>query len=132
MRGAGNSSALKSYSFTDASPLTGVSYYRLSQTDFDGKVEYLATRKITYTTARNFDVKAVSVSNRVLTLQINSAKQENLRLRIYDLQGREWKNERISVPVGNSRKDIPLGQGVFVWEMRNDKGELIRQKVLVQ
>ena len=65
-------------------------------------------------------------------MQINSAKQENLRLRIYDLQGREWKNERISVPVGNSRKDIPLGQGVFVWEMRNDKGELIRQKVLVQ
>ena len=38
--GAGNSSRPLHYSFTDFNPLTGVSYYRLKQTDYDGKYEY--------------------------------------------------------------------------------------------
>lgn len=38
--GKGNSNSLHSYSFTDTSPLYGVSYYRLKQTDYDGKFTY--------------------------------------------------------------------------------------------
>lgn len=47
--GAGNSQARKNYSFRDADPLPGLSYYRLKQTDFDG----------TFTYARNL----VSINN---------------------------------------------------------------------
>jgi len=39
--GAGTSSKAHNYSIIDTSPYEGISYYRLSQTDFDGKVEYL-------------------------------------------------------------------------------------------
>lgn len=38
--GAGNSTSRKDYSLTDDNPTTGTSYYRLKQTDFDGKFEY--------------------------------------------------------------------------------------------
>jgi hypothetical protein len=42
--GAGNSSTTLNYSYTDESPVNGVNYYRLSQTDFDGKsVSYNTT-----------------------------------------------------------------------------------------
>jgi hypothetical protein len=42
--GAGNSSSNLNYSFTDESPTNGINYYRLSQTDFDGKsVSYNVT-----------------------------------------------------------------------------------------
>ena len=34
---AANSNALKTYRYVDASPYAGTSYYRLSQTDLDGK-----------------------------------------------------------------------------------------------
>jgi hypothetical protein len=34
--GAGNSQAILNYGFTDPSPLAGLSYYRLRQTDYDG------------------------------------------------------------------------------------------------
>jgi len=34
--GAGNSSSTRNYSYTDESPLNGINYYRLEQTDFDG------------------------------------------------------------------------------------------------
>jgi hypothetical protein len=38
--GAGTSQAPRSYSFRDAAPLRGVSYYRLKQLDADGKATY--------------------------------------------------------------------------------------------
>jgi hypothetical protein len=40
IEGAGNSSESHFYSYTDANILNGISYYRLRQTDFDGKFEY--------------------------------------------------------------------------------------------
>ena len=40
VNGAGNSSVMLNYSFTDVEPYNEVSYYRLKQTDFDGKVKY--------------------------------------------------------------------------------------------
>ncbi len=38
--GAGNSSTTLHYKYDDRSPLDGVSYYRLRQTDFDGKTSF--------------------------------------------------------------------------------------------
>ncbi len=38
--GAGNSSEIQDYDFVDTDPLLGVSYYRLKQTDYDGKFTY--------------------------------------------------------------------------------------------
>lgn len=46
--GAGSSSSAKSYSALDKSPLEGTSYYRLKQTDFDGKYEYSSLIAIDY------------------------------------------------------------------------------------
>ncbi|MBN8701889.1 MAG: T9SS type A sorting domain-containing protein [Bacteroidetes bacterium] len=44
--GAGNSNSLKNYQFTDKSPYKGVSYYRLKQTDFDGKEESFEIKSV--------------------------------------------------------------------------------------
>ena len=41
--GAGNSSQMLQYSWTDYSPLKGTSYYRLKQVDFDGSYSYSNT-----------------------------------------------------------------------------------------
>jgi hypothetical protein len=40
INGAGNSTKKLHYDFTDYSPLRGTNYYRLKQTDYDGKSEY--------------------------------------------------------------------------------------------
>lgn len=40
INGAGNSTTLLTYSFTDTRPLRGIIYYRLKQTDKDGSFEY--------------------------------------------------------------------------------------------
>lgn len=38
--GAGNSNTLLRYDFADEQPLTGINYYRLKQTDYDGTYDY--------------------------------------------------------------------------------------------
>lgn len=45
--GAGNSMATKAYAFTDAQPLEGLAYYRLSQADADGSVRPYRTLAVT-------------------------------------------------------------------------------------
>jgi hypothetical protein len=46
IKGAGNSSALLTYSATDSLPYSGISYYRLKQTDFDGQFSYSQMREV--------------------------------------------------------------------------------------
>jgi len=44
--GAGFSSSILNYSAVDSTPFSGLSYYRLKQTDFDGKFEYSAIEAV--------------------------------------------------------------------------------------
>jgi len=49
VEGAGSSTELLSYETFDVNPLRGISYYRLKQTDFDGKTSYSEIRTISNT-----------------------------------------------------------------------------------
>lgn len=44
--GAGSSNSLLRYEHLDENPLSGISYYRLKQTDFDGEYEYFPVRSV--------------------------------------------------------------------------------------
>ena len=46
VEGAGNSESIRYYAVTDRFPFEGVSYYRLKQVDFDGKVSYFDIKMI--------------------------------------------------------------------------------------
>ncbi len=45
--GAGNSSSILAYSATDDYPYSGISYYRLKQTDYDGQFSYSDVKSVT-------------------------------------------------------------------------------------
>ncbi len=59
--GAGNSSQILRYKTMDNQPLTGISYYRLKQTDFDGKFSYSPLRAVNRGTASITDDPAMEV-----------------------------------------------------------------------
>ena len=66
VNGAGNSKSLINYSFIDSSPLSGTSYYRLKQTDFDSEFENTVQLKghlISYN--ENLKVYPTLISNNV-------------------------------------------------------------------
>ena len=48
IKGSGNSSTIQDYTHRDETPLIGTAYYRLKQTDFDGKFEYFKLITVHY------------------------------------------------------------------------------------
>lgn len=49
VKGAGNSTDVRNYSWIDTAPLKNISYYRLKQTDFDGTSNYSAIKMVNIT-----------------------------------------------------------------------------------
>ena len=48
IKGAGNSNSVITYNYIDNTPVKGVSYYRIKQTDFDGKYDYSEIKAISF------------------------------------------------------------------------------------
>lgn len=128
---AGNSTSRHDYSFVDESPLPGTSFYRLSQIDLDNRKEHLGVRRVA-NNVKEFEAKTFSSANGKLVLQISSVSNANAHLRIYDMNGRERKNEKLKLSTGITNKEINLSRGVYIWEIRNEKGDVTFQKVIVQ
>ena len=132
VNGAGNSSDSRSYLFTDVSPLSGTSYYRLSQTNFDARTEYLGVKRIENTSLKGFDVKTLSGYSDKLVLQINTSANGQYHLSVMDMTGRRLKDETLNLGAGTTRKEIELKPGIYIWEITNIKGDAMKQKVVVQ
>lgn len=86
--GAGTTLEAQEYAYTDEKPENGVNYYRLKQTDFDGKFTYsevIAVRaKKTELTVNIFPNPVVSVAN----INLPTVEGE-VRIRVVDMLGRE-------------------------------------------
>jgi hypothetical protein len=83
--GAGNTNSLLAYSAIDRDPLKGTSYYRLKQTDLDGRFKYLQIRSI-----EAYDVKIEFYPNPVDDkLTILGSIDELRNISIYNLAGQE-------------------------------------------
>jgi len=103
VKGAGNSSTQKKYSWIDADPVVGKSYYRLKQTDFDGKFE------IFNPVAVDFDPKNVewffvnptiiSSSDKINLELTNLPSGNNIAVHLYDMQGNSVYSNLISFDV---------------------------------
>lgn len=130
--GAGNSSILRYYSFTDNQPMIGTSYYRLSQTDFDAHTEYLNVKRVVNEKLKDFEVKTLSGYSNRLVLQISSQQQAVYAISIVDINGRRVKNETVNLSQGNTRREYTLVPGVYIWEVKNSRGDAMLQKVVVQ
>jgi hypothetical protein len=97
--GAGNSTQTLWYSFVDQNPLPGISYYRLKQTDFDGKFEYFDWVAVDAGLAEGDGLKVlVETLPLGYNLRIFSPGGRRLQVEVTDLLGRRVINEQLSAP----------------------------------
>lgn len=83
--GAGNSSTSLNYSVVDKNPFTGISYYRLKQTDFDGNYSYSQIKSINFNTLEQLSLSIYpNPTNNIITVEGADAET----ITIYNVLGK--------------------------------------------
>jgi len=119
INGAGNSNQIIEYTEIDLNPLNGISYYRLKQTDFDGKYKYFNTVPINFekNNLTGFNIYPNPISyGEILNIVVYDFKPSSeIIVIITDLLGKEFysksniqikNNKLITIPINLS---IPKG-----------------------
>lgn len=86
--GSGTTSQTHDYNFTDESPLRGISYYRLRQTDFDGKTEYFPAVVIRNMRS-TFTVYPNPATSPAVHIAFDSDLLQYYTVNVQDITGRE-------------------------------------------
>ena len=86
MTGAGNSVSALRYSLTDSSPLEGVSYYRLKQTDFDGSATYSNIQSVRFSEQLDISVYPNPANHECILTGKNILTSE---IQLFDALGKE-------------------------------------------
>ena len=106
IKSAGNSSSLTPYFFLDKKPYEGISFYRLKQTDFDGKQSYSTIRIINYLPVNNNIIIFPNPSSNQIIIKGN--EQELLNITIYNTLGQNVTNDIKQVSKSKDQRVIDL------------------------
>ncbi|MEI6124265.1 MAG: T9SS type A sorting domain-containing protein [Bacteroidota bacterium] len=89
LEGSGNSNKILNYAIIDRNPLQGISYYRLTQTDFDGKSETFSPVAVAFSTETNYAINVYPnpfVQN--LIFDYRNITDPKATVTIYDFTGK--------------------------------------------
>jgi hypothetical protein len=124
----GTSTSPTNYETTDDNPLQGVSFYRLEQTDRDGKISYSIIRTVTRTTAGNAEV-LVYPNPATDHLTIVSRQGERVAFQLMDLRG-HLIQASVSFP-GNPAVLSLRGLAEGAYFLRIQSGEKVVTRTIV-
>lgn len=103
VKGSGNSSVLLHYSTIDRNPNTDLNYYRLKQTDYDGKFEYfppIAVRNTLVKSELSIDKYGPNPFISELNLQVNSTFRGNITITLFNMNGSLLRAEEFNCNEG--------------------------------
>jgi len=118
IQGAGNSNSVLEYQFIDDNLTEPVNYYRLKQTDFDGKYTYSNVIVLSNQSSSN-----IYFNNTSNLLEIGKIEGN---VKIYNLQGQE-----LMTFLTNNNKPINLSKGMYLITIDTDS-QIITKKIIVQ
>ncbi|ELR69741.1 hypothetical protein C900_04718 [Fulvivirga imtechensis AK7] len=117
--GAGTSTTVLNYSFTDPNPYYGRSYYRLSQTDFDGTSETFEIAAVTISSIKDITVFPNPVNRgKALRIETGADADEEVSIAIYNHAGKLIKADKL---VGEQSIDIEdeLEAGFYMLQVKS-------------
>lgn len=113
--GRGDAHIPRDYRFLDERPLSGINYYRLRQTDYDGTVALFPVIAVRYET---MDLQ-ISAGRDRLHLTLSQASRTRGEARIFDYQGRLLA--QAVFPAGVTECELPAGHlpaGAYIVVLR--------------
>jgi hypothetical protein len=114
VKGVGNSTSVHNYSVTDESPLNGISYYRLSQTDIDGSTVHLNV--IPYVPCENENTTKAFVVNNTIKVELNTVQGGVYTITLYNTLGQIIYTKTTNASVGLNVYTINpiLSNGLYI------------------
>lgn len=130
LNGEGNSTTVLSYSFTDKNPYSGVSYYRLKQTDFNGEFSYSKTVvvKLDGKQSNQFVIYQNSLLNTINIAFANSELQA-CNLKVHDMAGSVVYERQMTS--ANTIINSAFAPGMYVAIVTN-VGQAFTQKFIIK
>ena len=125
----GNSINKQSYQTTDSLPLNGVSFYRLKQTDVDGKTTYSSIVSISIAASESVLTAYPNPTVSYLNLQIANASAKKLIYAIYSLDGKLVVQQKITdnlTTIGTSN----LVSGTYILRVANNNAVIKSFKII--
>lgn len=127
--GAGNSQVVRNYNSYDATPLSGVNYYRLKQVDNDGKFTYSNTVAVKMDLQRMGVTVLTNPFYNTLSVNFESSTSQMVTARLVDITGKQLAVERWSLVNGSTRKEFSsisgLQHGMYILSILNKNGEIL-------
>jgi hypothetical protein len=106
-----------SYSFTDNAPLQGVNYYRLKQTDKDGRFQYSSIAKVLFSSIKDLSVFYAPAANAINIQFI--AKPLNIYAALYDINGHLIITKAL-INTNNIINTHTLSNGIYVVTVKSN------------
>jgi hypothetical protein len=135
--GAGNSSSVLNYNTTDEHPFSGVSYYRLKQTDFNGDFTYseMVAVEFNSSTDFSFDVFPNPGNGDVVNVNLVGYKNDLVTVSLFDITGKNCfscqfvlKNDgQNSITISPS---VELAEGIYFLKIA-DADKQLSKKIIV-
>ena len=126
--GAGNSNQQINYKYIDSAPFKGVSYYRLKQTDFDGKFEYFRPVAVNVSGGNSAEIKVFpNPGNGVFYVELNSENPSAYS--VYDMQGRLMVSDRFFAMTLNTLDLRSLQKGMYTLVIHEGEQKAIKLHV---
>ncbi|GEM_PF-1547049 len=121
----GNSTERIDYGYKDLQPLNGINYYRLMQTDIDGKYEYSVVRQVSFTANSNIAIHPNPATEYVIV----SGLTGNETIMVYDAVGKVVR----TVNTTSSSEKISLDGlpgGAYHISIISETGKVVSKKVI--
>ncbi|MBL7892552.1 MAG: T9SS type A sorting domain-containing protein [Bacteroidia bacterium] len=136
--GAGNSSQQRNYSTFDHYPLKGVSYYRLKQTDFDGKYTYSNIVSVEFNANGTFFTVYPNPTElgEKPHIRFNVSEAKDILVVVNDVNGKEVFSKVTIVEKGDDQvvaidPSNTLPAGVYIISASSDNS-IYRQKLIIR
>ena len=135
-KGAGNSTQTLYYKAKDSAPLSGVSYYRLKQTDFNGNYKYSNVASVNIINNSTFEIiNTFSASPESgLDVTVNCSGNCEITFELYDITGKRIYSTKQNMPGNYSDIIIPtylFSKGMYLLKAF-DGTAIVSKKIIIQ
>ena len=136
--GNGTSTTAHNYSYTDQNPITGKSYYRIKQIDFDGSYEYSNTVEVVFGVLADYSLEQnyPNPFNPTTTIKYSIKEKGYVELNIYDLLGSEIatlvNEEKLPGNYNISFDASALSSGVYLYTIKSGSFVQTRKMLLMK